>query len=31
MYLALDIGGTFVKYAWMEKDGTMLNQDRLPR
>lgn len=29
MYLALDIGGTFVKYAWMEKDGTMLNQGQI--
>lgn len=30
MYLALDIGGTFVKYAYMDKDGNMLQQGKYP-
>lgn len=30
MYLSLDIGGTFVKYAWMKSDGTMVEQGQIP-
>ena len=28
MYLALDIGGTFVKYAYMDKDGKIYQQGK---
>lgn len=30
MFLALDIGGTFVKYAYMDKTGQMIKQDKYP-
>ena len=30
MYLALDIGGTFVKYAYMNEAGEILNQGKYP-
>lgn len=30
MFLTLDIGGTFVKYAHMTKDGTMIKQGKYP-
>lgn len=28
--LTLDVGGTFIKYAWMEKDGNILSQGKVP-
>lgn len=29
-YLVLDIGGTFIKYALMGQDGTILEQGKVP-
>ncbi len=29
-YLSIDVGGTFIKYAAMESDGTILHQGRIP-
>ncbi|MBU5594742.1 ROK family protein [Amphibacillus sp. MSJ-3] len=30
MYLGFDIGGTFVKYAWMERSGRQVEQGKFP-
>lgn len=30
MYLALDVGGTFVKFAYMNRDGTIVKQGKFP-
>lgn len=30
MYLVYDVGGTFVKYAWMTKDGQIEDKGRFP-
>ena len=29
MYLVFDVGGTFIKYAWMTKDGDILEKDKV--
>lgn len=30
MYLGFDVGGTFIKYAWMEEDGTIVESGKIP-
>lgn len=30
MYLVIDIGGTYMKYGYYQKDGTCINQDKMP-
>lgn len=30
MYLVFDVGGTFVKYAWMTVDGDIVKKDKIP-
>lgn len=30
MYLVFDVGGTFIKYAWMTKDGQIEDKGRFP-
>ena len=27
-YLSIDAGGTFIKYAWMDEDGYILQQGK---
>lgn len=29
-YLSIDAGGTFIKYAWMDEDGHILQQGKKP-
>ena len=31
MYLVFDVGGTFVKYAWMNVDGDIQEKGKYPR
>ena len=30
MYLVFDVGGTFVKYAWMSMDGNIQEKGKYP-
>ncbi len=30
MYLVFDVGGTFVKYAWMSVDGDIQEKGKIP-
>lgn len=30
MYLVFDVGGTFIKYAWMTPDGEILDKGKIP-